>query len=136
MPTHPPGDASPFTPRRPPAKYVALLGGLALVLAAPDLALFIVGQALHVVWYVLHFALGSLELAIEHGFRSAFQVSRHTAQMMTAWLGLFVFLALFVWLYRRFAPRLAGFLSNRRRAAEPEPEPEPEPETANSLSEP
>lgn len=130
MPTHTPDDASPFTPRRPPAKYMALLGGLALLLAAPDLALFIVGQALHVVWYVLHFALGSLELAIEHGLQSAFQVSRHTAQMMTAWLGLFVFLALFVWLYRKFVPRFLGILANRRRTAEPEAE------TADNLSEP
>lgn len=130
MKTNPPDRNPPSLWRRPPSKHLALLGGLALLLVSPDMALFLIGQALHLVWLVAHFCLGWLELGFKHLVQETFDVSRHTAQIITAWTGLFVFLALFVWLYRKFAPRLADFLSNRRRTAESVAE------TADSFSEP
>lgn len=130
MHTNPPDRIPTSLWRRLPAKHLALLGGLALLLVAPDLLLFLLGQALHLVWLVVHFCLGWLELGFKHLVQETFDVTRHTAQIITAWTGLFVFLALFVWFYRKFASRLANLLSKRWRGAEPEPE------TAAGLSEP
>ncbi len=92
--------------RRFPAKYLALALGIVAVAAAfPDIALTLAVKTAHAVWFVLHTVIGVLELSIEHLVEMAFHVSRHTAQLITAWILLFMFLSLAIWLARRYLPR-------------------------------
>lgn len=79
--------------------------GIVFVLVFPDVALHILLQGLHLIWFVLHVFIGWIELSIEHVVESAFGVHRHTAQMITAWIGLVIFLGLLAWGWRKLAPR-------------------------------
>jgi len=88
--------------RRPPAKYLAWLAGLALLLAFPDMVMLLAVKLFHIAGYLLHFLIGWLEVGLKHLVHWAFDVSRHTAQIITAWIGLFASLLLLVWLLRRF----------------------------------
>lgn len=76
-------------------------GILALVVAFPDLALMLAVQAAHAVGFVLHIVIGLVELGIEHLVDAIFDVPRHTAQLITAWTLLFIFLLLAVWRVRK-----------------------------------
>lgn len=88
--------------RRCYAKQWALgMGILAVVVTFPDVALALAVKTVHAVWFVLHAVVGVLELSIEHVVELAFHVSRHTAQLITAWILLLMFLLLAVWLARK-----------------------------------
>lgn len=66
------------------------------------LAILLFGDTLlHWTGSVLHVLLEVLELALEHFLESAFGVSGHTAQMLTAWIGFLVFLVLAIILFRQ-----------------------------------
>lgn len=92
--------------RRPSGTHLAVAGAVAFAIAFPDLALMLLGQAAHVVWFILHTVIGVFELGTEHVIEWAFHVPRHTAQIMTAWVGILAFLLLLVWLARKFVPSL------------------------------
>jgi hypothetical protein len=95
-------------PRAPLSKRIALAATFGALILFPDLFA-------HLVLQVFHVALGWLHLAIEHGLQSAFDVSRHTAQIITAWIGLGALIALSVWLYRATGPRLRKIGAQGRR---------------------
>lgn len=99
---------APFRLFRPlrhvPGRYLGL-GALAAVAVSPDLVLLLVVNAAHVMWAVLHAVIGVLELSIEHLVAEVFEVSRHTAQIITAWILLLLFLLLAGWLVRKFLLR-------------------------------
>ena len=92
-------------PRRLPGYSLALLVAVGLGLVCPDLALSLIVNVLHAVWFIMHALIGWLELSIEHLLEWSLGVNRHTAQILTAWIGLFMILALLVWLTRKFMPK-------------------------------
>lgn len=84
-------------------KHGAYAAGIGFLVLFPDVVVHAVLQLLHVI-------IGSLELTVEHALQEALQVSRHTAQIMTAWIGLAALAGLIGWLYRwlaRLLPVLA-----------------------------
>lgn len=68
---------------------------------------------------ILHYVIEVLELGLEHLIHSLFHVSRHTAQIMTAWTGLFIFLVLGWFVFRLAAKslgkRIASWMDNLNR---------------------
>lgn len=84
--------------------------GIVFVLVFPDVALHVLLQVLHLIWFVIHVFIAWAELSIEHLVESAFGVHRHTAQMITAWIGFFILLGLLAWAWRMLAPRWRGLL--------------------------
>jgi len=78
------------------------LAVLAFIALLPDLALALAGQLAHAVWFVIHTVIGVLELSIECLVEWAFHTSRHTAQLITAWILLLLFVLLLVWVTRRW----------------------------------
>lgn len=94
--------------RRFGGKHAALVGGLGILILFPDVVF-------HLLFEVLHIVIGTLELSLEHALHSALPVSRHTAQMLTAWIGLTLLIVLLAWLYRRFGPRARKLGSRYRR---------------------
>lgn len=90
-------------------KNAAIVGGVGALILFPDIVF-------HLVFEVLHFAIGWIELTIEHAIQEALDVSRHTAQIMTAWIGLAVLIALLAWLYRKFGPRVRACYAGYRQS--------------------
>ncbi len=89
--------------RRIPGKHLAWsAAALAFIILLPDLAFALVGQVAHAAWFVIHTVIGVLELSIEFLVEWAFHVPRYTAQLITAWILLFMFLLLVVWAARRW----------------------------------
>lgn len=82
--------------------------GIVFVLVFPDVALHLLLQGLHLIWFVIHVLIAWAELSIEHLVESAFGVHRHTAQMITAWIGFVTLLGLLAWAWRKFTPRWRG----------------------------
>jgi hypothetical protein len=82
--------------------------GIAAALLFPDVALQILLQVLHFAWFVIHVFIAWAELSIEHVVESAFGVHRHTAQIITAWIGLVILLGLLAWVRWKLAPRWRG----------------------------
>lgn len=94
--------------RRFGGKHATLVGGFGILILFPDVVF-------HLLFEVLHIVIGTLELGLEHALHSALHVSRHTAQMLTAWIGLALLIVLLAWLYRRFGPRARKLGSRYRR---------------------
>ncbi len=107
MHTHPlsgnPMASIPRALRRIPGKRLAWsAAALTLIVLLPDLAFALAGQVAHAAWFVIHTVVGVLELSIEFLVEWAFHVPRYTAQLITAWILLFMFLLLAVWAARRW----------------------------------
>lgn len=85
-----------------------LAAGLVVLIVFPDVVF-------HLLFQVLHVVIGWLELTLEHALQSALNVSRHTAQIMTAWIGLALLIVLLVWAYRKFSPRVRNFCLRYRQ---------------------
>ncbi|HYE37319.1 MAG TPA: hypothetical protein VEB01_18110 [Methylocaldum sp.] len=66
---------------------VLLIGGSVVMLLYGDVVVDWAGS-------ILHYAIEVLELGLEHLIESIFHVSRRTAQILTAWTGLLIFLVL------------------------------------------
>jgi hypothetical protein len=90
-----------------------------LALVAPDLLLHLLAGILHLAWEVIHAGLGVLHLGFEHLLQEAFGLSRHGAQMVTAWIGLALILALGAWAGRKAwrAARLRAKVLRQEAAA-------------------
>lgn len=88
-------------------RFLPLLVVTGVTLVFPDLTWEIILNFLHTLWFVVHGAIGWFELSIEHLLEWSLGVSRHTAQILTAWLGLFLILYFLVWLARYFTLKLA-----------------------------
>lgn len=94
---------SPILLSRIPRRWlIPLAVSAALAIVFPDLALTLILNLLHALWFVAHAIIGWVELSIEHLLEWSLGVSRHTAQILTAWIGLFLILTLLVWLIRRY----------------------------------
>ncbi|WP_324877891.1 hypothetical protein [Methylocaldum sp.] len=68
-------------------RVVLLIGGSVVMLLYGDVVVDWAGS-------ILHYAIEVLELGLEHLIESIFHVSRRTAQILTAWTGLLIFLVL------------------------------------------
>jgi hypothetical protein len=87
-------------------RWIAGIALLVVVAVFPDVCLTVVAKAAHVFGFLLHLFVGVLELGIEHLVHSAFDVHRHTAQLITAWTLFFLFMGLLVWLVRKLLFRI------------------------------
>lgn len=117
MPNLPTGERSrnlaPRLGRQPSErKRMALLVSIAMLILFPDAILLLVLKLLYV-------AASGLSLMLKHALQEAFDLSRHTAQMFTAWLEAAAVVGFNVWLFRRLNARVqAGYLGwlERRQA--------------------
>jgi membrane-bound ClpP family serine protease len=100
---------------------LALLG-LALLLTVPDLVFLAITHvlfgAVHLVWAVVHFVLGFVHLWFEHLLQEAFGMTRHGAQMATAWVGLVLIVAGAVWVGRKLWRAARSYAANFRKQQE------------------
>jgi hypothetical protein len=87
-------------------RMVLLIGGTIVMLLYGDVVLELVGT-------ILHYIIEVLELSLEHLIHSMFHVSRHTAQILTAWTGLFIFLVLGWFIFRRAVNVLREWIALR-----------------------
>jgi len=87
-------------------RVVLLLGGTIVMLLYGDVVLGLAGT-------ILHYVIEVLELSLEHLIHSMLHVSRHTAQILTAWTGLFIFLALGWFIFRRVVNVLREWIALR-----------------------
>lgn len=80
-------------------KRLALLLSIALLILFPDVVIL-------VIFNLLHFAKSWLILLFEHALQEAFDLNRHTSQMITAWVEVAVLVGFNIWLFRKLN---AGF---------------------------
>jgi len=79
-------------------KRLALLLSIALLILFPDVVIL-------VVFNLLHFAKSWLILLFEHALQEAFDLNRHTSQMITAWMEVAVLVGFNIWLFRKLNAR-------------------------------
>ncbi|MFM8444749.1 MAG: hypothetical protein ACKN9W_15610 [Methylococcus sp.] len=79
-------------------KRLALLLSIAALILFPDVVIL-------VVFNVLHFAKSWLILLFEHALQEAFDLTRHTSQMITAWVEVAILVGFNVWLFRKLNAR-------------------------------
>ncbi|WP_210023992.1 hypothetical protein [Methylocaldum sp. RMAD-M] len=75
-------------------RMVLLMAGSIVIMLYGDVVLGWIGS-------LLHYAIEVLELGLEHLIEATFHVSQRTAQILTAWTGLFLFLLLGWFIFRK-----------------------------------
>lgn len=91
-------------------KQLALICSVCLLVIFPDVVILIIGKLLYVV-------VSWLSLMFKHGLMEVFDISRHTAQMITAWLEVGALIAFNVWLFRKLNAKVqAWYLRTFQRA--------------------
>ena len=90
-----------------------------LIVPAFLLVFWYVGDAiLGFILHLIHIVIELGEMAVEHLLEALFHVEGHTAQMLTAWTGLFIFIAVAkvsqIFLRRYFIARFQNFACFKR----------------------
>ncbi len=83
---------------------VALLIGIVVMLFFGDVVLGWIGT-------LLHYLIEVLELGLEHLIEAIFHVSQRAAQILTAWTGLFIFLILGWFVFRKVRALLRDWIA-------------------------
>jgi hypothetical protein len=92
------------------ARRLMLIAGISLLLVFPDVAILVILK-------LVYFVVSWLSLQFKHALQDIFDLSRHGAQMITAWLEVTVLVAMGVWLFRRLKKGLRdGFSQKRERS--------------------
>lgn len=81
-----------------------LIGGSIVMLFFGDVVVDWIGS-------LVHYAIEVLELGLEHLIELIFHVSQRTAQILTAWTGLFIFLALGWFIFRSVLNRFREWIA-------------------------
>jgi hypothetical protein len=87
---------------RPSPKQAALILSVGLLIIFPDVVILIALKLLYVVF-------SWLSLMFKHGLQEAFDLSRHTAQMITAWLEVGAVIAFNIWLFRKLNAKVQAW---------------------------
>ena len=72
----------------------------------PDVAILIVLK-------MLYFAVSWLSLMFKHALQEAFDISRHSAQMITAWIEAAALITFNIWLFRKLNKRVQDWYLRR-----------------------
>ena len=83
-------------------KQLALICSVCLLVIFPDVVILIIGKLLYVV-------VSWLSLMFKHGLMEVFDISRHTAQMITAWLEVGALIAFNIWLFRKLNAKVQAW---------------------------
>jgi len=87
-------------------KRVALIISIGLLVVFPDVAILIVLK-------MLYFAVSWLSLMFKHALQEAFDISRHSAQMITAWIEAAALITFNIWLFRKLNKRVQDWYLRR-----------------------
>lgn len=88
------------------ARRLILLVSISLLLVFPDVAILIILK-------LIYFAVSWVSLQFKHVLQDVFDLSRHGAQMITAWLEVTVLFAMGVWLFRKLRKGIREWLSRK-----------------------
>ncbi len=89
------------------ARRLVLLVGIGLLMVFPDVAILIILK-------LVYFTVSWLSLQFKHVLQDVFDLSRHGAQMITAWLEVTVLVTLGVWLFRKLKKGFRDWFSRKR----------------------
>ncbi|MFN5745875.1 MAG: hypothetical protein ACK443_07305 [Methylococcaceae bacterium] len=89
------------------ARRLVLLVSISLLIVFPDVAILIILK-------LVYFTVSWLSLQFKHALQDVFDLSRHGAQMITAWLEVAVLIALSVGLFRKLRKVLRERFSRKR----------------------
>jgi len=88
------------------SKRTALVFSIVLLILFPDVAILILVKLLYI-------TLSWLSLMFKHALQAAFGFSRHTAQMITAWIEAASLIAMNIWLFRKLNHRVQAWYLRR-----------------------
>ncbi len=88
------------------AKRTAVIISIGLLVVFPDLAILILLK-------LLYFAVSWVSLMFEHALQEAFEISRHSSQMITAWIEVASLIAVNIWLFRKLNDRVQAWYLRR-----------------------
>lgn len=94
------------------ARRLILLIGISLLLVFPDVAILILLK-------LIYFTVSWLSLQFKHVLQDVFDLSRHGAQMITAWLEVTVLVAMGVLLFRKLRKVIREWLSRKHEQSRP-----------------
>jgi len=87
-------------------KRTALIISVGLLVVFPDVVILILLK-------LLYFAVSWMSLMFKHALQEAFDLSRHSAQMVTAWIEAAALIAMNVWLFRKLNKRVQDWYFRR-----------------------
>lgn len=87
---------------RPDPKKAAVILSVGLLVIFPDVIILILLKLLYVIF-------SWLSLIFEHGLQKAFDLSRHSAQMITAWLEFGALIGFNIWLFRKLNAKVQAW---------------------------